>query len=110
MKPEWSVRTELQLEHCQSPITVCVCVCVCVWTEGNNKCVYVQPGRVMDKYTFNNSPVSQYRDRPAAVELAEGSRMDQRPSDHDRTHQYFRVRRECKTARPQHTIDTGRIC
>ena len=92
MKPEWSVRTELQLEHCQSPITVCVCVCVCVCvfvvgrTGGNNKCVCVQPARVMDKYTFNNSPMSQYRDRPAAVEVAEGSRMDQRPSDHDRTH------------------------
>lgn len=26
MKPEWGVQTELQLECCQSPISVCVCV------------------------------------------------------------------------------------
>lgn len=47
--------------------SVCVCVFVVGRTEGNNKCVYEQPARVMDKYTFNNSPVSQCGDRPAAV-------------------------------------------
>lgn len=36
--------------------------------EENNKCVPVQPGRVMFKYTFNNRPVGQHRDRSAAVE------------------------------------------
>lgn len=62
-------------------------VCVCV-SDGNNEFLSVQPRRVMDKYTFNNRPVIQYKDRQLFVWLnGEEITADQNP-----TEQYTRRR------------------